>query len=64
MFLPHAPTAGGFIRDRHDETDGNCMMSYSRPRPSFCGLCQLRLRGWTVGGPAPLSKTPADNKKP
>lgn len=61
LFMPHAPTAGGFIRDRHDELDGNCMMSYNRPRLSFCGLCQLRLRGWSATA---LSKTSADNKKP
>jgi hypothetical protein len=37
------------------------MMSYNRPRLAFCGLCQLRLRGWSA---LALKKTAAQNKKP
>jgi hypothetical protein len=66
LFLPHAkyPTAGppgGNQPERHDDDDANCIMSYNRPRPSFCGLCQLRLRGWDA---TKLKKNDADNTKP
>ena len=74
LFLPHQKSANGSeaagtMLHRHDETDTACMMSYSPNRPGFCGLCQLRIRGWPGGGTdAPglvvLSKTTADNKKP
>jgi hypothetical protein len=57
MFLPHAPridasdgsvisTGGGITKDFHDKDNRNCLMSYARPRPGFCGLCLIRLRGW------------------
>ncbi len=60
MFLPHSPrlrltggggtalvdSGGGIQPDRHDGDNRNCLMSYARPRPGFCGLCLLRLRGW------------------
>lgn len=58
MFLPHAPridaddgvtlidSGGGITPDRHDDNERNCLMSYARPREGFCGLCNLRLRGW------------------
>jgi hypothetical protein len=36
----------GIARDRHDDKNRNCLMSYQRPRPGFCGLCLIRLRGW------------------
>lgn len=66
LFLPHAkyPTGsppGGNQPERHDDDDANCIMSYNRPRPAFCGLCQLRLRGWDA---TKLKKNDADNKKP
>ena len=56
MFLPHSPrlksdgtlinSGGGITPDFHDGANLNCLMSYARPRPGFCGLCLLRLRGW------------------
>jgi hypothetical protein len=54
LFLPHAPridqrlvnAGGGILPDFHDKQNRNCLMSYARPRPGFCGLCLLRLRGW------------------
>ncbi len=57
MFLPHSPrlkaadgslinSGGGITPDFHDDANRNCLMSYARPRPGFCGLCLLRLRGW------------------
>lgn len=56
MFLPHSPRLKdgtvylnpkeGITPDFHDGTNMNCLMSYARPRPGFCGLCLLRLRGW------------------
>ena len=68
LFLPHArytqtpgSEPGGAAHDRHDDDDTNCTMSYNRPRTYFCGLCQLRLRGWSA---TPLDKTDANNKKP
>lgn len=73
LFLPHSPfpagsPPGGSQAERHDAADSNCMMSYNRPRPSFCGLCQLRLRGWDSGpndaATAKLKKTSASNKRP
>jgi len=73
LFLPHAPfpaakPPAGSQDERHDELDEYCMMSYNRPRVSFCGLCQLRLRGWDAGPNnalgSKLKKTGADNKKP
>ena len=72
LFLPHAPfpaasPPGGSQAERHDAADVRCVMSYNPPRPSFCGLCQLRLRGWDAGpnsGAAKLKKTSASNKKP
>ena len=72
LFLPHAPfpsgsPPGGNQPRRHDAADSGCVMSYNRPRPNFCGLCQLRLRGWDAGpnsGSAKLNKNGASNKKP
>ena len=66
FFLPHAkyPTAsppGGAKEDRHDDVDDGCLMSYSSVRPAFCGLCQLRMRGWSA---TKLDKISAKNKKP
>ncbi len=66
MFLPHARFStsasipGGAQANRHDDSDHNCMMSYNRPRHAFCGLCQLRLRGWNSDT---LDKISANNKK-
>jgi hypothetical protein len=59
---------GGSQVDRHDFVDTRCVMSYNPPRPAFCGLCQLRLRGWDAGPNDPvkanLKNTAANNKKP
>ena len=58
LFLPHAPrmksdgttvitdSNEGITPNFHDGGNRNCIMSYARPRPGFCGLCLLRLRGW------------------
>ncbi len=69
FFLPHAkyPTAsppGGHQDNRHDDVDDGCFMSYSQTRPGFCGLCQLRIRGWSADGAGALDKVSANNKKP
>jgi hypothetical protein len=66
VFLPHAkyPLAnqpGGFQVNRHDDTDSGCLMTYSGTRHGFCGLCQLRMRGWSA---TKLDKDTAKNKKP
>jgi hypothetical protein len=66
MFLPHAkyPTASppdGAKENRHDDVDDGCLMSYSNNRPSFCGFCQLRMRGWNANK---LNKLTAKNTKP
>jgi hypothetical protein len=39
-------SSGGILKDRHDINNRQCLMSYARPRPGFCGLCVVRLRGW------------------
>jgi hypothetical protein len=69
FFLPHAkyPTAsppGGHQDNRHDDVDSGCLMTYSQVRPAFCGLCQLRIRGWSADGAGALDKVSANNKKP
>jgi hypothetical protein len=61
LFMPHAHGAPGTQADKHDAADTNCLMSYNRPRPDFCGLCNLRLRGYDA---TKLKKNAADNKKP
>lgn len=68
LFLPHSRSAGGEQVLRHDSADAGCIMSYNRPRPAFCGLCQLRLRGWNPGpntaGSEIIKNVAAQNKKP
>lgn len=62
MFLPHfGPKPDAFVADRHDSADLQCIMTYNRPRPTFCGLCQLRMRGWDANA---VDKTSANNRKP
>jgi hypothetical protein len=69
LFLPHSRhhgplntiVPGGAQDARHDDDDTGCTMSYSDVRPAFCGLCQLRLRGWSADA---LDKDDAKNKKP
>jgi hypothetical protein len=68
LFLPHsryhvgnASVPAGSQDDRHDDDDDMCLMTYSNNTVSFCGLCQLRLRGWDA---TKLKKTDADNTKP
>ena len=56
-FLPHNDGWGGISHDQdhkgspneHGISNMNCTMTYERPRPQFCALCQLRLRGWLAG---------------
>jgi hypothetical protein len=62
-FLPHAPTAGGYVESLHDDKShwNNCTMSYNYDRERmFCGLCLLRMRGWNQTG---LNSDSATNKK-
>lgn len=68
LFLPHsrhhignASVPVGAQDNRHDDDDDMCLMSYSDNTVAFCGLCQLRLRGWDA---TKLNKDDADNKKP
>ena len=62
LFLPHfGPQPNSYVASRHDALDLLCMMSYNRPRENFCGLCQLRLRGWSALALDPASAT---NKRP
>jgi hypothetical protein len=67
LFLPHSKwhdgnssNPPGPLMDRHDDDDHQCTMSYSNPPTMFCGLCQLRLRGWSAKG---LDKDDAKNQK-
>lgn len=77
LFLPHAryPLTGntpkGSEPDFHDDADELCMMSYEDEPHGFCGLCQLRLRGWSRtwinkngNTEIALSKIAKDNQKP
>ncbi|MCP3869538.1 MAG: hypothetical protein GY703_15860 [Gammaproteobacteria bacterium] len=63
FWLKHWEHAGGSRAADHDQSDRNCLMSYSsrncahlhhRPgtyTPHFCGQCNLKLRGWDVDDP-------------
>lgn len=48
--MPHAPggaeTPELINRFMHDEDDPHCAMNYELTANSFCGLCNLRIRGW------------------
>jgi hypothetical protein len=50
MMCPHAPggtqPAEDVAPDFHDKDDDQCLMSYNNKAVTFCGKCQLRLRGW------------------
>ncbi len=57
LFLHHWEHAGGMSPAEHDQSDHNCIMSYSSGTdfqaqgvytPHFCGKCNLKLRGWDV----------------
>jgi hypothetical protein len=61
FFLPHpAPVNGESGYSAHDTAVTNCVMSYDPGPRVFCGLCQLRLRGWDKSA----LKTTAINHKP
>lgn len=67
MFLPHAPfpttnVPGGAQAHRHDATYHNCTMSYDYgAERQFCGLCILRMRGWSADW---LLPQPDENTRP
>ena len=62
LFLPHfGPQPAAFVGNVHDAADLACIMTYNRPRPTFCGFCQLRMRGWDATA---LNTAGASNKKP
>ncbi|MPQ68084.1 MULTISPECIES: FYVE zinc finger domain-containing protein [unclassified Pseudomonas] len=45
-------TTGGIYPPFHDAADNACIMSYNfteAPQLHFCGLCSLRLAGWSMG---------------
>lgn len=48
FMLPHpAPVNGESGYQAHDTSVSDCVMSYYNGARKFCGLCQLRLRGWS-----------------
>jgi len=49
MFLAHAPSGpvAGADRNAHDAQDPLCLMGYDPKADHFCGLCVLRLQGWS-----------------
>ncbi|WP_163993336.1 hypothetical protein [Pyxidicoccus caerfyrddinensis] len=60
LFMPHAPpgtSKAGSHPTFHDDGTWTCIMSYNVAQASsltFCGLCTLRIRGWSMGAtPAP-----------
>lgn len=60
FFLPHTTDAGEKKNYKaHDSSVTTCIMSYNSPT-EFCGLCQLRLRGWDKSA---LKVKPSANKK-
>jgi len=68
LFMPHSKyhvgnsiAPGGAQDDKHDDDDQYCLMSYSTGSNTFCGFCQLRLRGWDATA---LDKDDANNTKP
>lgn len=67
MFLPHAPfpsgdPPGGNQPARHDQTHDHCTMGYDYgAERKFCGLCILRMRGWSADW---LFPTPDHNARP
>lgn len=70
LYLPHAPNTDqsdpvpGATATLHDSRCAgatvHCMMGYDRASDRFCGLCQLRLRGWKIAGT--ISSTLANNR--
>lgn len=67
MFLPHAPfpsksPPAGSQAAHHDETHHNCTMGYDySAERKFCGLCILRMRGWSANW---LFPKPSQNARP
>jgi hypothetical protein len=67
MFLPHAPfptgdEPAGAQANRHDATWANCTMGYDySAERKFCGLCMLRMRGWSADWLVPQ---PDENTRP
>lgn len=67
LFLHHALSSnaaghgpGGQFFMKVHSSDGHCIMNYNPADTEFCGLCQLRLRGWD---PRPLFPFAPSNKK-
>jgi len=56
FFLCHAPAspgiadAPGFSATHHDPADLFCLMNYDFTSDHLCGLCNLKLRGWSLAG--------------
>ncbi len=55
LYLAHPEKAVGselWKPERHEPTAAKCLMGYhdDRKNREFCGVCQLRLRGWGVTG--------------
>lgn len=67
MFLPHAPfptasVPAGAQAGRHDANHNNCTMGYDySAERKFCGLCILRMRGWSADW---LASQPDENTRP
>ena len=63
LFLPHTkpPHSSNDALKAHDAVDPKCLMSYQADRHGFCGMCLLRLRGWSR---AALKPDATQNKKP
>ncbi|MEM7156324.1 MAG: hypothetical protein AAF799_25950 [Myxococcota bacterium] len=54
FYLCHAPAgrneapAPGFSTNHHDPADLKCLMNYDFTSDHLCGLCNLKLRGWSL----------------
>jgi hypothetical protein len=47
LFLPHGKGGGGSDQTLHDQRWAPCLMSYEDDDLRVCGVCVLRLRGWS-----------------
>jgi hypothetical protein len=62
--IVHAPAGPSPVAAFHDAGD-KCLMNYDATDRHFCGLCILRLRGWSVkdeaGGVVALKNVSGQN---
>ncbi|PRP91449.1 hypothetical protein ENSA5_55660 [Enhygromyxa salina] len=64
LFLPHSPHEQGAKPAVHiavpDNEHDNCIMNYHVSSQHFCGMCMVRLMGWSVHGEAEAANADAE----